>query len=90
MTNTIINKGDQELLLSFIDRKGRVAIRSTEDGLVYMDGFASMNTRMGDAIRASLPEGCTPEGVDAHLTLNGGRLALSCTVDGIKGLYDLI
>jgi len=88
MTN--INAGDKEILLSLVDREGRVAIRSTEDGLVYMDGFTAMNARMGDAIRASLPEGCTPEGVDAHLTINGGRLAVAATVGGLKGLYDLI
>jgi len=88
MTN--INAGDKELLTSIVDRKGRVAIRSTGDGKVYMDGFASMNSRMGDAIRASLPEGHTPEDVDAHLTLNGGRLAVAATVYGIKGLYDII
>ena len=90
MTN--INAGDKEILTSLVDRKGRVAIRSTGDGKVYIDGFASMNQRMGDAIRATLPEGCTPEDVDAHLTLNGGRLglAVAATVYGIKGLYDII
>jgi len=88
MTN--INAGDKELLTSLVDSKGRVAIRSTGDGKVYMDGFASMNQRMGDSIRASIPCGMTPEDVDAYLTLNGGRLAVAATVGGLKGLYDLI
>ena len=90
MKNANLTAGDKEILTNLVDHKGRVAIRSTGDGKVYMDGFASMNQRMGDAIRASLPEGHTPEDVDAHLTLNGGRLAVAATVDGIKGLYDII
>jgi len=84
-----INAGDKELLLALADRNGRVAIRSTGDGLVYIDGFIGMNQRMGDAIRAAIPGGLAPEEVDAHLTINGGRLALAANVDGIKGLYDI-
>jgi len=89
MKYTNLTAGDKEILLSLADSKGRVAIRSTTKGEVFIEGFKVMNERMGDAIRATL-KGSTPEDVDAHLTLNGGRLAISATVDGLKGLYDLI
>ena len=90
MKNANLTAGDKEILTNLVDHKGRVAIRSLSDGKVYMAGFITMNTRMGDAIRASIPGGMTPEDVDAYLTLNGGRPAVAATVDGIKGLYDII
>jgi len=88
MKYTNLTAGDKEILLSLADSKGRVAIRS-RDGLVYMDGFMGMNQRMGDAIRAAIPGGLAPEEVDAHLTINGGRLAMAATVGGVVGLYDI-
>jgi len=89
MKYTNLTAGDKEILLSLADSKGRVAIRSTTKGEVFIEGFKHMNARMGDAIRASIPGGLAPEEVDAHLTINGGRLALAANVDGIKGLYDI-
>ncbi len=90
MKNATLTAGDKEILTNLVDHKCRVAIRSLSDGKVYMDGFITMNQRMGDSIRASIPCGMTPEDVDAYLTLNGGRLAVAATVGGLKGLYDLI
>jgi len=88
MKYTNLTAGDKEILLSLADSKGRVAIRSTTKGEVFIEGFKAMNERMGDAIRATL-KGSTPEDADASLTLNGGRLAIAAAVGGVVGLYDI-